>query len=165
VKPVARAATCRTNAVANPSRAWCNAELIRRRPWRGFNDVEYETLEYINWFNNHRPHGEIGMTLLLSSRFAIPKRRPRMSGNYAPDVRTAQSPVARHRTWLTEVGALDAADEPTRSNLASDTDSQPSQRHDPTAVQKASEYCNSVPCLVCIPISYGVPSQRSRLLS
>jgi putative transposase len=37
------------------------AELIQRRPWRGLDDVEYETLEYIDWFNHRRLHGEIGM--------------------------------------------------------------------------------------------------------
>ncbi len=38
------------------------AELIRYRgPWRGLNDVEYATLEYIDWFNRRRLHGELGM--------------------------------------------------------------------------------------------------------
>jgi hypothetical protein len=31
------------------------AELIRpRSPWRGFDEVELGTLEYVWWFNNHR---------------------------------------------------------------------------------------------------------------
>ena len=35
-------------------------ELIYRRgPWRGLDDVEFATLEYVDWFNNRRLHGEI----------------------------------------------------------------------------------------------------------
>lgn len=36
-------------------------ELIRRRgPWRTPEQVEFATLEYIDWFNNRRLHGVIG---------------------------------------------------------------------------------------------------------
>jgi putative transposase len=36
--------------------------LIRHRgPWRGLDDVEYATLEYVDWFNHRRLHGELGM--------------------------------------------------------------------------------------------------------
>ena len=28
-------------------------------PWRGLDDVEFETLTYVDWFNNRRLHGEI----------------------------------------------------------------------------------------------------------
>lgn len=35
-------------------------ELIHRRgPWSGLEDVEFATLEYVDWFNNRRLHGEI----------------------------------------------------------------------------------------------------------
>jgi putative transposase len=35
-------------------------ELIHRRgPWRGLDDVEFATLEYVEWFNNRRLHGAI----------------------------------------------------------------------------------------------------------
>jgi len=35
-------------------------ELIHRHePWRRVDDVEYATLEYIDWFNHRRLHGEI----------------------------------------------------------------------------------------------------------
>lgn len=27
----------------------------------GLNDVEYETLSYVEWFNHRRLHGEVGM--------------------------------------------------------------------------------------------------------
>jgi transposase InsO family protein len=36
-------------------------ELIRNRgPWRGIDDVEIATVEYIDWDNNRRLHGELG---------------------------------------------------------------------------------------------------------
>jgi len=49
------------NALAESFNGLYKAELIRRRPWRGLDDVEFETLDYINWFNHRRLHGEIGM--------------------------------------------------------------------------------------------------------
>jgi putative transposase len=50
-----------TNALAESFNGLHKAELIHQRPWRGLDDVEYETLEYIDWFNHRRLHGEIGM--------------------------------------------------------------------------------------------------------
>jgi transposase InsO family protein len=36
-------------------------ELIRRRgPWKGLDDVELATLEYVDWFNHRRLHGACG---------------------------------------------------------------------------------------------------------
>ena len=28
-------------------------------PWQGLEDVEFATLEYVDWFNHRRRHGEI----------------------------------------------------------------------------------------------------------
>jgi len=37
-------------------------ELFRQRgPWRGLDDIEYATLEYVHWFNHRRLRGELGM--------------------------------------------------------------------------------------------------------
>jgi putative transposase len=37
------------------------AELVRNKgPWRGLNDLEMATVEYIDWYNNRRLHGELG---------------------------------------------------------------------------------------------------------
>lgn len=37
-------------------------ELIRHAgPWRGVDDVEHATLEYVDWFNHRRLHGELGL--------------------------------------------------------------------------------------------------------
>ena len=36
-------------------------ELVRRRgPWRGLDDLELATLEWVDWFNHRRLHSEIG---------------------------------------------------------------------------------------------------------
>jgi putative transposase len=49
------------NALAESFNGLYKTELIRRRgPWRGLDDVEFATLEYIDWFNNQRLHSEIG---------------------------------------------------------------------------------------------------------
>jgi putative transposase len=50
------------NALAESFNGLYKTELIRHRgPWRGLDDVEYATLEYIDWFNHRRLHGELGM--------------------------------------------------------------------------------------------------------
>lgn len=50
------------NALAESFNGLYKTELIRPRgPWRGLDDVEFATLEYIDWFNHRRLHGEIGM--------------------------------------------------------------------------------------------------------
>jgi transposase InsO family protein len=49
------------NALAESAIGLYKTELIRRRgPWRTAEQVEFATLEYIDWFNNRRLHGEIG---------------------------------------------------------------------------------------------------------
>ncbi|AFO88364.1 transposase [Phaeobacter inhibens 2.10] len=41
------------NALAETINGLFKAEVIhRRRPWRNFEDVEYATLEWVDWFNN-----------------------------------------------------------------------------------------------------------------
>jgi putative transposase len=50
------------NALAESFNGLYKAELIRHRgPWRGHDDVEFATLEYVDWFNHRRLHGELGM--------------------------------------------------------------------------------------------------------
>jgi putative transposase len=50
------------NALAESFNGLYKTELIRHRgPWQGLDDVEYATLEYVDWFNHHRLHGELGM--------------------------------------------------------------------------------------------------------
>ncbi len=49
------------NALAESIIGLYKTELIRRRgPWRGLDDVEYATLEYVDWFNHRRLLEPIG---------------------------------------------------------------------------------------------------------
>ena len=46
------------NALAESFNGLYKTELIRRcGPWRGLEDVEYATLEYVDWFNHRLLHG------------------------------------------------------------------------------------------------------------
>ncbi len=50
------------NALAESFNGLYKTELIRHRgPWRGLDDVEFATLDYVDWFNQRRLHGELGM--------------------------------------------------------------------------------------------------------
>jgi putative transposase len=50
------------NALAESFHGLYKAELIRHQgPWQGLDDVEFATLEYVDWFNHRRLHGELGM--------------------------------------------------------------------------------------------------------
>ena len=50
------------NALAESFNGLYKTELIRHvGPWRGLDDVAYATLEYVDWFNHRRLHGELGM--------------------------------------------------------------------------------------------------------
>ncbi|WP_271188255.1 MULTISPECIES: IS3 family transposase [Alphaproteobacteria] len=49
------------NALAETINGLYKAEVIHRRgPWRSFEDVEYATLEWVDWFNNRRLLEPIG---------------------------------------------------------------------------------------------------------
>jgi putative transposase len=50
------------NALAESFNGLYKAELIRKDgPWTGLDDVEFATLEYVDWFNHRRLHTELGM--------------------------------------------------------------------------------------------------------
>jgi len=50
------------NALAESTIGLYKTELVHRRgPWSAIEDLEWATLTYIDWFNNRRLHGEIGM--------------------------------------------------------------------------------------------------------
>ncbi|BCJ52807.1 hypothetical protein Asp14428_42820 [Actinoplanes sp. NBRC 14428] len=34
--------------------------MRNKGPWRGLDDLEMATVEYIDWYNNRRLHGELG---------------------------------------------------------------------------------------------------------
>jgi hypothetical protein len=47
--------------VYGADKVWAQLRREGTGPWRGLDDVEYATLEYVDWFNQRRLHGEIGM--------------------------------------------------------------------------------------------------------
>ncbi|MFI7544839.1 IS3 family transposase, partial [Actinoplanes sp. NPDC049599] len=49
------------NAMAEAFNSLFKTELVRNKgPWRGLDDLEMATVEYIDWYNNRRLHGELG---------------------------------------------------------------------------------------------------------
>jgi putative transposase len=50
------------NALAESFIGLFKTELVRNRgPFRGLDDLELATMEWVDWFNHRRLHGEIGM--------------------------------------------------------------------------------------------------------
>lgn len=50
------------NAMAEAFNSLFKAELVRNKgPWRGIDDLEVAVMEYIDWYNHRRLHGEIGL--------------------------------------------------------------------------------------------------------
>jgi putative transposase len=48
------------NALAESTIGLYKTELIRRRgPWRGLDEVELATLEWVDWYNHRRLHGAL----------------------------------------------------------------------------------------------------------
>jgi transposase InsO family protein len=49
------------NALAESTIGLFKTELIRTgRPWRGLDDVELATLEWVDWYNHRRLHSALG---------------------------------------------------------------------------------------------------------
>ena len=49
------------NAMAETINGLYKTELVRNRgPWRGLEDLELATLEWVDWFNHRRLFGELG---------------------------------------------------------------------------------------------------------
>ena len=49
------------NALAETINGLYKTEVIRRRgPWKNIEEVEYATLEWVDWFNNRHLLGPIG---------------------------------------------------------------------------------------------------------
>jgi putative transposase len=50
------------NAMAEAFNSIYKAELVRNKgPWRGIDDLEIATMEYVDWYNHRRLHGELGL--------------------------------------------------------------------------------------------------------
>lgn len=70
------------NALAESVIGLYTTELIRRRgPWRGLDDLELATLEWVDWWNHRRIHSAWGMTPPAEAEAAyyrktLPTNRP-----------------------------------------------------------------------------------------
>ena len=78
------------NALAETIIGLYKTELIRRRgPWRGIDDLEYATLEWVDWFNHRRLLEPIGYVPPAEFEAAHWRRRPQTastdSSNQASD--------------------------------------------------------------------------------
>jgi len=50
------------NAMAESLNGLYKTELIERHgPWRGLGDIEHATLDWVDWYNHRRLHGELGL--------------------------------------------------------------------------------------------------------
>jgi putative transposase len=68
------------NALAETMIGLYKTELIRRRGlWKGIDDVEYATLEWVDWFNHRRLLGPIGH--LPPAEFEAAQRRMETPSN------------------------------------------------------------------------------------
>jgi transposase InsO family protein len=85
------------NAAAESLIGLYKTELIRRRgPWKGLDDVELATLEYVDWFNHRRLHSACGDI-------------PRSSSKTTTTVPSPASPrTPRQNRASTEPGAVQA---------------------------------------------------------
>src|ERR1035437_5939671 len=65
------------NALAESFNGLYKAELIRNDgPWTGLDDVEFATLEYVDWFNHRRLHTELGMRPPVELEAEYPHQEP-----------------------------------------------------------------------------------------
>ena len=70
------------NAMAESVIGLYKTELVRARgPWRGLDDLELATLEWVDWFNNRRLFGPIGyLPPAEYERCRYPERPPALAG-------------------------------------------------------------------------------------
>jgi putative transposase len=67
------------NALAESTIGLYKTELVRRRgPWRGLDDLELATLEWVDWYNHRRLHGALDHVPPAEHEApTTPPRRPR----------------------------------------------------------------------------------------
>ena len=82
------------NAMAEALNSLFKAELVRNKgPWRGIDDLEIATAEYVDWYNHRRLHTQIGM--LPPSEYEAAHHAGAHRGDTSADPDVApQTPVA-----------------------------------------------------------------------
>ena len=96
------------NALAETIIGLYKTELVRRRgPWRGIDQVEYATLEWVDWFNHRRLLEPIGHVPPAEFEAAFHRRRTPAtlpdSSNRASNEPGAVQPDVGDADWLAEL--------------------------------------------------------------
>jgi transposase InsO family protein len=87
------------NALAETIIGLYKTELVRRRgPWRGLDEVEYATLEWVDWFNHRRLLEPIGHVPRPSSRPPTIEGRTPAAPPHSR-TRASDGPGAVHLMW------------------------------------------------------------------
>ena len=80
------------NALMESTIGLFKTELIKpRRPWKTLSDVELATAEWVDWYNHHRLHGEIGHIPPVRIRNQLPPERPETPG-HSQDLESRSNP-------------------------------------------------------------------------
>ncbi|WP_372448799.1 IS3 family transposase [Rhodococcus erythropolis] len=111
------------NAPAEAFNSLFKVELVRNKgPWRSIGDLEIAVVEYIDWFNHRRMHGEIGMI---------------------PPVESEQSYYHSHKPRRNDrAGRREPLPEPGRNTLASPARCRPGS---PLAARRRSPWTSTPP--------------------
>ena len=121
------------NALAETIIGLYKTELVRRRgPWRGIDDLEYATLEWVDWFNHRRLLEPIGYVPPVEFEAAFHRQETPAtlldSSNQASDEPGAVHLVRMRATWVLAVFSLryrvwasSALDRPRASSLRTST--------------------------------------------
>lgn len=87
------------NALAESFNGLYKAELIYKDgPWQGLQDVEYATLEYVDWFNKERLHGSVGDAPPVEFEAAYYLRRAQQDAETEDEAGEKQGAVTRFAT-------------------------------------------------------------------
>lgn len=82
------------NALAETLIGLYKTELIRRRgPWKGIDDVEFATLEWIDWFNHRRLLEPIGDVPPAEFEAAYYRKETLNEDPTKPPTHTAEPPM------------------------------------------------------------------------
>jgi hypothetical protein len=89
------------NALAESTIGLYKTELVRRRgPWRGLDDLELATLEWVDWYNHRRLHGALDHVPLPSTKRLPPHPAdPDRNHSLQPPLNPGRFSEPRRRGW------------------------------------------------------------------
>jgi Integrase core domain len=89
------------NALAETIIGLSKTELIRRRgPWKGIDQVEYATLEWVDWFNHRRLLEPIGHVPPAEFEATYWRRRPQAPSKDSSSPASGEPGAVQNRQWL-----------------------------------------------------------------